>query len=417
MKKYAVVGASAAGLSCAKTLRALDETAQIDLFTEEGYLPYSRPIISYYLKDKVEKENIYLQNASFYAENRITVHLQTKIEKIDGKTLLSASGERFGFDKLLLATGSVPFVPPMENVGAQENVFTFLTMGESERLKAYAKIHMHAVVIGAGLIGLKAAEGLRALVQSVTVVELADKVLPSILDSDAAPMVQAHLNRNGIETLLGDTVVKANGDEKITSVTLKSGKTLMCDLLVLAVGVRPNTALAESVGAEVQRGITVNRESMETTVPDIFAAGDCVRSFDILDGQEKIIALWPNAVREGKTAAQYMAGVPAPDTGSFAVNAIDFFGQRICTCGLINSADAEVLVRKTDTEYKRLLVKDGVLVGFVLINCSERAGIYTGLIQKKVPLNTLEGDILDAPQLMLFSKAVRTEKLTGGVRV
>lgn len=417
MKKYAIVGASAAGLSCAKTLRNLDENAEIHLFTEEGYLPYSRPIISYYLKSKVEKENIYLQDASFYAENRITVHLNTKIVKIDGKTLLAENGERFDFDKLLLATGSVPFVPPMENVGAQENVFTFLTMGESERLKAYAKPNMHAVVIGAGLIGLKAAEGLRSLVQSVTVAELADKVLPSILDDDAAPMVQAHLNKNGIETLLGDTVTKAHGDEKITSVTLKSGKTLMCDLLVLAVGVRPNTALAESVGAQINRGITVNRETMETTVSDVFAAGDCVRSYDILDGQEKIIALWPNAVREGKTAAHYMAGVPAPDTGSFAVNAIDFFGQRICTCGLINSTDATVLVRKTDTEYKRLLVKDGVLVGFVLINCSERAGIYTGLIQKKVPLHTLEGDILDAPQLMLFSKAVRTEKLTGGVRV
>ena len=182
-------------------------------------------------------------------------------------------------------------------------MFTFLTMGESERLKDYAKPNMHAVIIGAGLIGLKAAEGLRPLVSSVTVVELANKVLPSILDDEAAPTVQAHLNANGVETLLGDTVTKAHGDEKITAVTLNSGKTLPCDLLVLAVGVRPNTALAESADAEVARGITVNRETMETTVPDIFAAGDCVRSFDILDGQEKIIALWPNAVREGKTAA------------------------------------------------------------------------------------------------------------------
>ncbi len=417
MKKYAIIGASAAGLSCAKTLRALDSECEIRLFTEEAYLPYSRPIISYYLKGKVTAEQIYLQDAAFYADNRITVSTGTKVTEVTKNSLKTEGGESFAFDKLLLATGSVPFIPPMENVGGQENVFTFLTMGESERLKAYAKPNMHAVVIGAGLIGLKAAEGLRQCVQSVTVVELADKVLPSILEEQAAPMVKAHLNANGIETLLGDTVVSAKGKDKITSVTLKSGKTLPCDLLVLAVGVRPNTALAESVGAEVNRGITVNPETMETTVQGVYAAGDCVRSLDILDGQEKIIALWPNAVREGRTAAYNMAGFPEQDAGSFAVNAIDFFGQRICTCGLIRDDRAQVLVQAGADSYKRLLVKDDRLIGFVLINCSERAGIYTGLIKQKVALSSLEGDLLDTPALMLFPRAVRTEKLTGGVRV
>lgn len=417
MKKYAIIGASAAGLSCAKTLRSLDAECEIRLFTEEAYLPYSRPIISYYLKDKVQAEQIYLQDAGFYTENRITVSTGTKVTEIHGNSLKTENGESFDFDKLLLATGSVPFVPPMEHVGGQENVFTFLTMGEAERLKDYAKPNMRAVVIGAGLIGLKAAEGLRGCVQSVTVVELAGKVLPSILDDRAAPMVKAHLNANGIETLLGDTVVSAKGTDKITSVTLKSGKTLPCDLLVLAVGVRPNTALAESIGADVNRGVTVNHATMETTVPDVFAAGDCVRSLDILDGQEKIIALWPNAVREGRTAAYNMAGIPEKDAGSFAVNAIDFFGQRICTCGLIRDDSAEVLVKADADSYKRLLVKDDHLIGFVLINCSERAGIYTGLIRQKAALSSLEGDLLDEPALMLFSRAVRTEKLTGGVRV
>lgn len=417
MKRYAIVGASAAGLSCAKTLRALDVDCKIDLFTDEAYLPYSRPIISYYLKNKVNAQQIYLQDAAFYEANDITVHLNESVTEVREHTLQTQRGERYGFDKLLLATGSVPFVPPMENVGGQENVFTFLTMGEAERLKAYAKPDMHAVVLGAGLIGLKAAEGLRSCVKSVTVVELAGKVLPSILDDRAAPMVEAHLQANGIATLLGDTVVRAEGKEKITSVTLKSGKTLPCDLLVVAVGVRPNTVLAESCGADVNRGITVDHETMETTVPDVFAAGDCVRSLDILDGKEKIIALWPNAVREGKTAAYNMAGVPEKDTGSFAVNAIDFFGQRICTCGLINDDSAQVLVRADATQYKRLLVKDNRLVGFVLINCSARAGIYTELIRQKTDLTALSGDLLKEPGLMLYARDVRTEKLTGGVRI
>ena len=417
MKRYAIVGASAAGLSCAKTLRTLDPDCEITLFTEEAYLPYSRPIISYYLKDKVSADRIYLQDAAFYEKNRITVRTNTRVAAVQTGTLTTEGGETYKFDKILLATGSVPFVPPMENVGAQENVFTFLTMRESERLKAFAKPTMHAVIIGAGLIGLKAAEGLRPLVESVTVVELADKVLPSILDDAAAKTVRAHLNANGVETLLGDTVVRAEGEDKITSVTLKSGKTLPCDLLVLAVGVRPNTALGESAGAQVNRGITVNHETMETTVPGIFAAGDCVRSYDILDGQEKIIALWPNAVREGATAAYNMAGCEHKDAGSFAVNAIDFFGLRICTCGLIRAEGATVLSREGENSGKRLLIKDNRLVGFVLLNASERAGIYTALIQNRVELNTLSGDLLDEPGLMLYARDIRTEKLTGGVRV
>ena len=126
-----------------------------------------------------------MQDAAFYEKNRITVRTNTRVAAVQTGTLTTEGGETYKFDKILLATGSVPFVPPMENVGAQENVFTFLTMRESERLKAFAKPQMHAVIIGAGLIGLKAAEGLRPLVESVTVVELADKVLPSILD-DAA---------------------------------------------------------------------------------------------------------------------------------------------------------------------------------------------------------------------------------------
>ena len=146
---------------------------------------------------------------------------------------------------------------------------------------------------------------------------------------------------------------------------------------MLAVGVRPNTALAESAGAEVARGITVNRETMETTVPDIFAAGDCVRSFDILDGQEKIIALWPNAVREGKTAAHYMAGVPAPDTGSFAVNAIDFFGLRICTCGLINCDGAQILTRKTETTGRTMIEDIPLTIDFLDRTVGVVGGIHT----------------------------------------
>lgn len=415
--RYAIIGASAAGISCAKTLSENDANAVIDVFTEESYMPYSRPIISYYLKGYVEKDKIYLDTPEFYEKRGISIHTGCPVTAIDtdNKTL-TAGGEKYFFDKLLIATGSKPFVPPVENSEGKENVFTFLDMAMSEKIKTYADENTDAVVIGAGLIGLKAAEGLRKICKSVTVVELADKVLPSILNNEGAQIVKKNLESNNIKIRLGDTVARCIGDNKITAVTLKSGEEIPCSLLVIAVGVRPRTELAEMIGAKVDRGICVDKDTMETSVKGVYAAGDCVKSTDILDGKEKIIALWPNAVREGKTAALNMCGKSQKDTGSFAVNAIDFFGQRICTCGLINDESAEELV-SLENGYKRLLVRDDRLIGFVLINDNERAGMYTYLIKNKVALGTLSGNILDTPSFMMFDKATRTERLTGGVKI
>ncbi len=415
--KYVIIGASAAGISAAKTLRENDRDSKITVFTDEKFLPYSRPIISYYLKSAVEEKNIYLEKAEFYKKNNIDVITDAKIQEIDAdnKRVVWKDGSE-DYDRLLIATGSKPFVPPVKNADGKDNVFTFLNMEMSKKIKKYANEKMNAVVIGAGLIGLKAAEGLQHICKSVSVVELAPKVLPSILDDDASKLVRENLRNNGITLYLGDTVTEAVGKAKITSVKLQSGKELPCDLLVIAVGVRPNTELAEMCGARVDRGIAVNKDTMKTSLNDIYAAGDCVKSHDILDGNEKIIALWPNAVRQGKTAALNMCGKAQKDEGSFAVNAIDFFGQRICTCGLINQEDARVKISRSEDSYKRLLVRDNRLVGFVLINCSERAGIYTSIIKNKVDLRTLEGDILESPELMLFDKQTRTEKLWGGVR-
>lgn len=416
--KYAIIGASAAGLSAAKTLRENDRSCEIQMFTAESYLPYSRPIISYYLKDSIPADKIYLNDENYYTEQNIGIRTNTEITAIDAKNhKLLFNGGEYVFDKCLIATGSNPFVPPVENTANKDNVFTFLDMASAEKIKAAATKNTKAVVIGAGLIGLKAAEGLRKIAGSVTVVELADKVLPSVLDAEAALIVKNHLNKNGITTLLGDTVESALGESSVTAVKLKSGKTLPCNLLVIAVGVRPNTALAENAGIAVNRGIVVDSKTMETSISDIFAAGDCVNSLDILDEKEKIIALWPNAVRQGKTAALHMCKKGEADEGSFAVNAIDFFGLRICTCGLINTAHAEEIKSGEAPVYKRLLVQNDKLVGFVLLNCTQRAGIYTDLIKNKIALSSLAGNLKDTPSLMLFKNEIRTQKLTGGAAI
>lgn len=420
--KYVIIGASAAGLATAEGIRKTDKTGEITILTKEAYLPYSRPSISYYLKGVVKEKDMFLRKPSFYKSNKIDVVLNADVTSIDvDKKTVKAGRKSYQYDKLCLCTGSKPFVPPMENVEGKNNALTFLDLAATKGVEKLANADTKAVVIGGGLIGMKAAEGLSKICKSVDVIELAPRILPSILDEKSEKSVRKHCEENGhLKFHLGDTIVKAKSKGKnITSVVLKSGKELKCDLLILAVGVRPETALAEKAGLTVDRGIITDVTTMQTSNADIYAAGDCTVSVDMLDGSKKIIALWPNAVQQGTVAGSQMAGGSLEIDGTYSVNAIDFYGLRICTCGLIN-AQGEKYFDKINVDgdkYKRLIFEGDKLVGFVLINSSENAGIYTNLISNKVDLNTLQGDIMSTPDLFLFSKEIRTEKLTGGVTV
>ncbi len=419
--RYVIIGASAAGLAAAEAVRKADSQGTVTVLTEEAYMPYSRPSISYYLKGKVKESDMALRRPNFYKEKKIDIVTDSKVTSIDTKKKTVKVGRKsYPYDKLCLCTGSKPFVPPMENVENKSNALTFLDLKASKDVKKLANEKTRAVVIGAGLIGMKAAEGLVKICKSVDVVELAPRVLPSILDADSAKQVKKHLENNGIKFHLENTVVKAvSKGKQITAVILKDGKKLPCDLLILAVGVRPQTKLAEKAGLEVNRGIVTDTQTMQTSNEDVYAAGDCCVSVDMLDGSKKIIALWPNAVQQGNVAGAQMAGEDVTVGGTYSVNAIDFFGLRICTCGLINAKGEQYSdkISKNGDCYKRLVFEGDKLVGYVLINSSTNAGIYTDIISKRVSLDTLEGDIMDEPSIFIFDRKTRTDKLRGGVQI
>lgn len=416
--KYVIIGASAAGLACAEQIRKEDKNGSITLITKENCLPYSRPSISYYLKGLVREKDMLLRKPSYFSDNRIEVITGTQVKTIDRKNKTVKAGRKaFPYDKLCICTGSKPFIPPMKNVSGKENALTFLDLESTKAVRMKADADTKAVVIGAGLIGMKAAEGLSKICKSVDVVELSPRILPSILDTKSSKGVKKYIEEKGhIRFHLGDTVTEAKSSgDTITSVLLKSGKELKCDLLVMAVGVRPETGLAEDAGLEVNRGIITDCSTMQTSDADIYAAGDCTVSVDMLDGSKKIIALWVNAVQQGKAAGSQMVGGTGKLDGTYAVNAIDFYGLRICTCGLINAEGGRYTdtVRQEGDRYKRLVFEDGRLVGFVLINSSENAGIYTSLIENKTDISTLEGDITGTPSLFWFGKEKRRSRLNG----
>ena len=408
---YVIIGNSSAAIGCIEGIRKVDTTSNITVISDETYHTYGRPLISYWLQGKVSDENIYYRSSDFYEKNNCKLMLGETVTSIipNESVLTLQSGQKIPYDKLLIATGSRPFIPPMNGLENVKNQFTFMKYDDAKAVKKSLKPDSKVLIIGAGLIGLKAAEGIYNTTNDITVVDLADRILPSILDIEGSAMVQKHLESKGINFLLNDSVAQFTSN----TATLKSGVTLSFDILIIAVGVRPNIELAKECGINVNRGILID-ETCRTSAVNIYAAGDCTESVDITTGEQKILALLPNAYMQGEVAGISMAGGSKTYGKAIPMNAIGFFGLHMITAG---SYTGEAVTTRLDGNYKKLVFKDNVLTGYIMIGDIKRAGIYTSMIKEQIPLEDVDINLLEEkPQMMLFNKARRVEKL-GGVKL
>lgn len=405
MKQYVIIGNGVAAVSCIEGIRSADKEGKITVISEENHPVYCRPLISYYLENKTDTERINYRGADFYEKMGCDVFYGKKAVSIDtsSKTVVLDDGKKIPYTSLCVAAGSSSFVPPFEGLDTVEHKFKFMMLDDALALEKAVTKDSKVLIIGAGLIGLKCAEGLRERVASITVCDLADRVLSSILDAECGKIIQNHLEKNGIQFMLGDTAVSFEQN----SAKMKSGKTVDFDVLVLAVGVRANTSLVKDIGGEVNRGIIVN-EKMETTVDSIYAAGDCTEGDDISFGQKRVLALLPNANMQGYTAGVNMAGGDSVFDNAIPMNSIGFFGLHAMTAG---TYDGEMYEEKGEGKIKRLFTKDGMLKGFILIGTDERAGIYTSLIREKTPLDTVDFEIMKkVATTAVFSSENRRKK-------
>jgi len=412
--KYVIIGNSAAGIGAVEGIRHIDKEGEITIITNERHHTYSRPLISYLLLGKVTREGIKYRNDSFYKDNNCTLLADTTVTKIEAaeKNVVLQGGKKIPYDKLLVATGSSPFVPPFEGLDTVIEKCTFMSLNDANRLDGMLKEDKRVLIIGAGLIGLKCAEGILKRVKHITVLDLAPRILSSILDDDGAKMIQNHLESKGIEFRLAANVKSF----LVNKATLESGETIEFDILVLAVGVRPNTSLLKGI-AEIERGIVVNEKS-ETTAPNIYAAGDCTQTRDVSSGQDKVMALLPNAYMQGECAGINMTGSAAGGARfdkAIPMNAIGFLGLHVITAG---NYDGQVYSEndksKTNqgSNYKRLFYSNNKLNGYILIGNVEKAGIYTNLIREHIPLDSIDFPLVcEKPGLMAFTKEHRMEKL------
>ena len=321
MKHYVIIGNGTAAVGCIEGIRLHDTDGKITVISAENYPVYCRPLISYYLEGKTDLKKMNYRSESFYDDNGCTVLYGRNAEAIDPekKTVTLDDKSTLNYDSLCIATGSSAFIPPFEGLDTVENKFSFMTVDDTLALEGAINKDSKVLIIGAGLIGLKCAEGLRDRVSSITVCDLADKVLSSILDDESAALVQKHLEENGIRFMLSDSAQRF--DKNIAF--MKSGSEVGFDVLVLAVGVRPNVSLLKDIGGEVNRGI-ITDNSMQTSLDNIYAAGDCCESYDTSFGGRRILAILPNAYMQGKCAGENMAGQNAVFDNAIPMNSIGF---------------------------------------------------------------------------------------------
>ena len=339
-RRIVIIGAHAAGVDAASAARKTDRTAEITLITKQrqaGYSPCGIPFVLGRHIPSFDKLIVFPQ--SYFQMMKLNLMLETTATNIDTKAKTVEIQDKTGtqktleYDSLILTTGSYPFVPPIKG-REKQGVYVLKTIEDGKKIDQAIENSKSAVVVGAGLIGLETAVAFVERGLKTTVVELLPQVLPAMLDADMAKIVQNMLEEKGMRIITGHAVDEILGEEKVTGVSV-AGEQIPCDMVVVATGVRANTELAKNAGITIgeTRGIKTNMR-METSVKDVYAAGDCAESVHLVTGRPTLSQLGTTAVRQAKVAGTNAAGGYAIFPGVLGSAVTKFFDTEIGVTGL-----------------------------------------------------------------------------------
>ena len=399
--KYLIIGNSAGAIGAAETIRQIDEQGSIIILSDEPYPAYSRPPISEYLTGERGLDEILYRSRDFYESNNIRTILGRRATKLDlaRRSVGLADGEMIAFEKLLLATGGTPIVPPMDGLDKQ-GVFTFTTLDDAKGIGEKLTESRKAVVIGGGLIGISVTDALTKRGIEVVIVELMDRILGTVLDVEASQMAGEVVGEAGVTIRTGNTVKTIIGKQSqegtVGGVMLDNGERIDCDLVIVAIGVIPRIELVKDTEIRVNRGILVDRH-MATSYPGVYACGDVAESYDYIYECDRVVPIWPNAHIGGRIAGYNMAGKEAEYEGGTAMNSLKYFGLPIASAGMVNppnDSQYEVISRRDDGRYQKFVLQDDKLVGMVLVRDIERAGILYGLMRDRVNMSGIKDSLL-----------------------
>lgn len=389
--RYVIIGSSAAGINAVRELRKCDASGEIILVSKDEYV-YSRCILHQYLSGQRTLERLNFAEKDFdsiyqvkWMRGREAVALRPAEH-----VLVLDGGEELSYDKLLIATGSHTFIPPIKGISEADNYIGFRNLDDIEVLKEVGKNAKHIVVLGSGLIGIDCATGFLHMGVKVTLVDFAAWLLNKQLDERAAKTYIDAFAREGVDQYYGVGVneVRVGDDHKIYEVELSDGTVLPCDFFVVTAGVRPNIEFLQDSGLELSRFGLVYDESGQTSDPDIYGAGD-------VSGMSPI---WPVAVKEGMVAVANMAGRKERMTDFFASKStMSFLGIHSMSLGIVTPPDDTYRVDVYDKGdvYKKIVSKDGVIVGALLQGDLAYGGVLQQMIARKIDVRKVKKPLFE----------------------
>lgn len=400
--KYVIVGGSAAGMAAAETIRRVDPRGTITVLSEEPHAPYFRPMIPFLISRKKREDEIFLQGQGPYTAGDIELCLNTRVRgiRLMDQQVVTEDDEHIAYDRLLVATGSRPYVPPEVKGTASEGVFALRTLYDANRAEKRAAVTEHAVMLGGGLLNLKAAFALLERKIRVTLVVYSPEVLSQLMEPEDARLIRRALDEAGLTIKTGTSATRILADAGgVNAVALDNGEELSCQMVCIGKGVRPNVDWIDPDAVRLQGGVVADKHT-RTSADNIYAAGDVAVTFDPISGEPMMTGLWTNAVEMGRCAGANMAGRPTAYGGTFGIlNATQVAQMPFVSMGIVHTTgtDYEVVTRQSDNAYRKLVFssRQDRLVGALFVGDISKAGLYRAVMRERMKIGEIKKQMID----------------------
>lgn len=392
-----VVGLSASGLACVKTLIKYGSKFKITAITDEDRL-YSRCLLTYYLGRELSEKELDIYELSEFKDICLITNTKLKEIKREKKLIVLDNGNEIHYDKLVLAIGSNPLRPTY--CKEENNVFTLRYFKDAVKIEK--KLKESAIIVGGGYVGIKSAYGLYKRKVKTTMIISSPYPLSVTADEETGRMVEKKLKEMGIDIKLRLDVIEVNKKNGQTYVLLRDGTELLSDLVIVGKGVKPNIDLAKNAGLECNNGILVDGY-LRTSDPDIYAIGDCAETYDLIRKETNVNAIWPCAEEQGYYCALNLLHREVPYPGTMAMNSLKMNDFHLVTAGILKGDGITLYTQYSHkNQLRKIALKDNLFVGMAFLNNPEDAGVYLNLLKKGDTVVSNPKDFLASPPILNF---------------
>lgn len=382
-----IIGGGVAAVNAVKAIREIDSDVNISVFQNEKYYPYYRIKLTKGLFENLEAEKIMLQKKDWYELNNVKINLGNEVIGIDIKNseIILEDGNRFGYNKLLMANGSKNFMPPIDGID-KENVYTIRKFDNIRDIQDNIVDKKTILNVGGGVQGIETAWSLNQHGKNAIIAEVQERLMPRQLDKRASEILKTAIEGFKTKVLLNTQIVKILGENKVKGVETKDGKTIDSDMVIFSVGIRANKELLENTEVKTNIGIVVN-ERMETNIENVYAAGDVAE----LNG--RIVGLWNIAIEQGKIAGYNIVGKQAVYTGVVPVTILNAFNIALFSMGEVDEKQCDDTITEENGDslsYKRLFIRDNKIIGAIVIGDNKYSTLLKNAIEKKIVFSNID---------------------------